>query len=40
MYLIGLNESKLNGRKSAEMSWNKPKEPNWALMSLSELRPV
>ena len=30
IYLVGWNESKLNQCKSAQMSLNKPKEPEWA----------
>ena len=30
IYLIGWNESKLNGHKSAQMSLNKPKMSEWA----------
>ena len=29
IYLIGWNESNLNGRKSAQMSLKKWKEPEW-----------
>ena len=36
IYLIGWNESNLNGRKSAQIILSKPKEPEWASMNLNE----